>query len=188
MAVSFSFSDEEQHILADVVLNAIDGRLKNEPMSPPDLSKYPPKLVRNLGCFVTLNIHGRLRGCIGTIVAREPLVLNAWRMAQAAAFKDPRFKPLTAAEWPDTSVEITLLDALSVCPDISKIEIGRHGLVLQARGHSGVFLPQVPVEQGWNLGQYLTHLCAKAGLPDRSWEAPDARLFWYEGFKFTARA
>ena len=70
------------------------------------------------------------------------------------------------------------------CPDPKQIEIGRHGLVLVLGRRQGVFLPQVPVEQKWDLGQYLTHLCYKAGLPDGSWKHPEAQLWWYEGLVF----
>lgn len=187
MAVAFSFDKTEQQILAGIVVDVIEKRLHGEAVLPPNPGDYNANLVQDLGCFVTLTIMGQLRGCIGSIVGTEPLVLCAWHMAQAAAFRDPRFPPLRPAEWPHTRVEITILDKLSICPDPQKIEIGRHGLVLQYAGRSGVFLPQVPVEQGWDLGQYLSNLCRKAGLPDGSWKAPGAHLYWYEGFEFLAR-
>lgn len=187
MAVSFSFTETEQQCMAGIVCDVISARLRNEAVQPPHPEDYPPALQKHLGCFVTLTIMGNLRGCIGSIVGREPLVTCVWNMAQAAAFRDPRFIPLRASEWPLTEAEITVLDELSLCPDPGRIEIGRHGLVLQYGGRSGVFLPQVPVEQGWNLEQYLSNLCRKAGLPDGTWQRPGARLFWYEGFKFQAK-
>ena len=187
MAVAFSFDKTEQRILSGIVCDAIEKRLQGEAPLPPAPKDYNANLVQNLGCFVTLTIMGHLRGCIGSIVGTQPLVVCAWNMAQAAAFRDPRFRPLKPSEWPHTRVEITVLDQLSPCPNPEAIEIGRHGLVLQYMGRSGVFLPQVPVEQGWDLDQYLTNLCYKAGLPDGSWKKQGARLFWYEGFKFQAR-
>lgn len=105
-------------------------------------------------------------------------------MAQLAAFDDPRFPPVSPSEWDELSMEITVLGELSLCPDPKRIVIGRHGLVLSAHGRTGVFLPQVPVEQHWDLPAYLTNLCYKAGLPDGSWKAPGARLYWYEGLAF----
>lgn len=187
MAVAFSFTEAEQQILSGIVCDVISARLRNEAVQPPKADEYSPALRQHAGCFVTLTIMGNLRGCIGSIVGREPLVSCAWHMAQAAAFRDPRFRPLRAAEWPLTDVEITVLGELSLCPDPKRIEIGRHGLVLQYGGRSGVFLPQVPVEQGWNLDQYLSNLCRKAGLPDGTWQRPGAQLLWYEGFRFQAR-
>ena len=149
-------------------------------------SARPPWLDAPGASFVTLTTDGRLRGCIGTIVGREPLYLNLWRMARAAAFEDPRFPSLTLREWAGAALHISVLDELTPCPDPEAIEVGRHGLALQYLGHSGVFLPQVPVEQGWDRLSYLEHLCAKAGLPGGSWRAPGARLFWYEALVFDA--
>ena len=136
------------------------------------------------GAFVTLTIAKNLRGCIGAIVGYEPLVQNVWRMAEQAAFHDPRFPPLSAKEWPNTHLEISVLSEAVLCPDVNAIEIGRHGLILQYAGHTGVFLPQVPVEQGWNREEYLEHLCRKAGVAQGSWQAEGARIFWYEAFVF----
>lgn len=187
MAVAFSISKEEQDLLSRVVLDVISDRLESKEVHAPKLEEFPENLRQRLGCFVTLNIRHRLRGCIGTIVGMEPLVTSAWKMAQASAFNDHRFPRLTASEWPNVSVEITVLDKLTPCPGTDRIEIGKHGLVLQFAGRTGVFLPQVPVEQHWDVPAYLSNLCRKAGVPDGSWKEPKARLFWYEGFKFTAR-
>ena len=107
-------------------------------------------------------------------------------MAQAAAFADTRFPALSLSEWPRVNVDISVLDELTVCPDPQAVEVGRHGLVLQYAGRSGVFLPQVPVEQGWDRLAYLDNLCLKAGLPLGSWKEPGAQLYWYEAVVFKA--
>ncbi|MDE7242115.1 AmmeMemoRadiSam system protein A [Desulfovibrio sp.] len=145
-----------------------------------------PVLGRPLGAFVTITLGGNLRGCIGTIVGREPLEETVWRMARAAALEDPRFPPLTAREWARANLEISVLDELTPCPDPARIEVGRHGLALQYGGRTGVFLPQVPIEQGWDREAYLENLCRKAGVPQGSWRMPQARLFWYEAQVFPA--
>lgn len=145
-----------------------------------------PALRRALGSFVTITLRGQLRGCIGSIVGTEPLEENVWRMARAAALEDPRFPPLTPGEWAQAQLDISVLDELSPCPDPARIEVGKHGLALQYGGRSGVFLPQVPVEQGWDRNAYLDHLCAKAGVPAGTWRLPGARLFWYEALVFAA--
>ena len=143
-------------------------------------------LTRPLGSFVTITLGGNLRGCIGTIVGREPLEENVWRMARAAALEDPRFPPLTAREWERAALDISVLDELTACPDPQRIVVGRHGVALQYGGRSGVFLPQVPVEQGWDRETYLDHLCLKAGVPVGSWRLPGAHLYWYEAQVFPA--
>ena len=70
--------------------------------------------------------------------------------------------------------------------DPEKITVGQHGLILQWQGYSGVFLPQVPVEQGWDRLEYLDNLCLKAGLPKGSWRKPGVELFSFEAFVFPA--
>lgn len=185
MSLSFALDESEKSFLGDQAKRSIESRLFNlaeqDPEQPEDQSSI---LCRDLGSFVTLTIDGRLRGCIGTIVGREPLFLNVWSMARAAAFDDPRFPPLAKNEWPLVGMEISVLDAPTPCADPSLIEIGRDGLILQYGGRSGVFLPQVPVEQGWSREEYLDHLCLKAGVPVGSWRKPSARLFWYQALVF----
>lgn len=197
MALSFVLDDAEREFLGRQAILAIESVLARdevEPLQPVpanvgesvrDIGRSP--LNMDLGSFVTLSKNHNLRGCIGTIIAHEPLYLNVWNMARSAAFNDPRFPPLTREEWPQVSMEISVLDQPSLCPDPSQIEIGRDGLILQFMGHSGVFLPQVPVEQGWNLDQYLNHLCLKAGVPAGSWQNPQARLFWYQALVFPVK-
>lgn len=155
---------------------------KQAPALPPKLVKST--LAKSLGSFVTLKIRGRLRGCIGTMIGHEPLFRNVWRMARAAAFEDLRFPPLRPEEFERLDIHISVVGPLSPCPSIDQIEIGRHGLLLELDGSSGVFLPEVPVEQGWNKQMYLENLCIKAGLPSKSWRHERAHLYWYETFSF----
>lgn len=188
MGVTFSLNDEERRWLSRLARQSIETALAGRHTAVPD---PPPELAGGtlsalLGSFVTLNKDGDLRGCIGTMLGREPLWQNVWRMARAAAFEDPRFPPLSAAEWPQCSLHISVLGPLSPCPDPQQIVIGRHGLLLRLGLRQGVFLPQVPVEQGWDLRQYLEHLCRKAGLPSGSWRDPQALLFWFESLVFEA--
>lgn len=188
MGVSFSLNDDERQWLAQLARNSIETALTGHEGPVPDL---PPALAhgtlsQSLGSFVTLNKGGDLRGCIGHMVGREPLYRNVWRMARAAAFDDPRFPALRADEWPHCRLHISVLGPLSPCPDPAQIVIGRHGLLLRLGMRQGVFLPQVPVEQGWDRTQYLEHLCRKAGLPSGSWRDPQALLYWFESLVFEA--
>lgn len=190
MPLSFALDQEQKDFLGRQARTSIESRLYGHAEAVPAVPELPAgkrennPLFRRLGSFVTLQLDGSLRGCIGTIVAHEPLYLNVWNMASAAAFEDPRFSPLRPGEWSRVDMEISVLDQPAPCPDPGAIVIGRDGLILQARGASGVFLPQVPLEQGWNLPTYLSMLCAKAGLPDGAWRWPDARLFWYQAQVF----
>lgn len=194
MALSFDLDQAQKDFLGRQARVAIDSALQGNISAMPLLpepesgaAQTGSALGRDLGSFVTLNEGGALRGCIGTIIAREPLYLNVWNMARAAAFNDPRFPPLQAAEWPKVEMEISVLDQPTRCPDVEQIVIGRDGLILSYKGRSGVFLPQVPVEQGWNLDQYLNNLCIKAGVPVGSWSKPGAEIFWYQALVFPVK-
>lgn len=189
--LSFSLDAAEKDFLARQVRRSIEAALAGisvpeAPQPPAGLDGPESPLRRPLGAFVTLNMHGALRGCIGNIIGRAPLYAVVWDMARAAAFSDPRFPPLTAAEWPQVHLDISVLGPLTPCPDAHAVEVGRHGLVLQFEGRSGVFLPQVPVEQGWDRLAYLDNLCRKAGLPPGTWKLPGAQLFWFEAEVFEA--
>lgn len=146
------------------------------------------RLLTPSGAFVTLHLmHGgvpELRGCIGLMEPVMPLVLAVARMAWAAAFEDRRFLPLRAEEIPALELDISVLGALSPCAP-EDIELGRHGIKLEAMGRAAVFLPQVPTEQGWNFGQTLDALRRKAGLPPdviapEAFRGGRSRLFCYE--------
>lgn len=117
------------------------------------------------GLFVTLHKHGELRGCIGYIEGIRPLSRALFEMADAAAFRDPRFPALRAEELEETDIEISLLSLLQKVDSYRDIEIGKHGMILKKGMQQAVFLPQVATEQGWDLKTTLQHLCLKAGLP-----------------------
>ncbi len=123
------------------------------------------------GVFVTLHKGGQLRGCIGHIMAQLPLEQAVIENAHSAAFRDPRFSPLTAEELPLTHLEISVLTPLRRIDSHAEIELGRHGVLLSKAGRRAVFLPQVAPEQGWTREQMLTHLSLKAGLRPDDWRS-----------------
>lgn len=154
--------------LLNLARESIAVRLNNGPLPNPATDNA--ELRRPLGAFVTLKINGELRGCIGNLTGSLPLYQMVQQMAQAAAFEDPRFPPLTAEELERVTVEISVLSPLRRITSTDQIQIGRDGLYLIKGSNRGVFLPQVPVEQGWDLPQYLDNLCEKAGLQAGCWQ------------------
>jgi AmmeMemoRadiSam system protein B/AmmeMemoRadiSam system protein A len=154
--------------LLTLARDSIAARLGGE--SLPDPSVEDAELLRPLGAFVTLKIDGELRGCIGNLTASGPLYQIVQQMAQAAAFEDPRFPPLAAEELEQVTIEISVLSPMRRITSTDEIEIGRDGLYLIKGANRGVFLPQVPVEQGWDLPQYLDNLCEKAWLSAGCWQ------------------
>lgn len=136
------------------------------------------------GGFVSLHEEGALRGCIGRITASGPLLETIRSMAESAAFEDPRFEPLSASELPRVKLEITLLSPLKRIDDVSEIEVGKHGIYIVRGWHSGILLPQVAVEYGWDRATFLQQVCHKAGMQADAWRAPDTELFIFEGLVF----
>lgn len=131
---------------------------------------------RKLGVFVTLRRGGALRGCIGSITGEESLIRAVRRRTLDAAFHDHRFSPLREDELPDVTIEHSILSPLRPVTDPATILPGEHGVVLSCRGHRGVFLPEVAVQQGWGLEEMLDALSVKAGLERRAWQEREARL------------
>lgn len=120
--------------------------------------------------FVTLKKNGRLRGCIGDIFPRQPLYKSVIANAINACLNDRRFSPVTTSECNDITIEISALTPPELVASSADIRIGTDGVVLRKNGRSAVFLPQVALEQGWDLETTLTHLSTKAGLPADAWK------------------
>lgn len=171
--MSFSLSDTEKQILLQTAREAIRSKVYD---TSPDYEEPTENLETECGAFVTLHKHGSLRGCIGHIVATQPLIETIKDMAGAAAFQDPRFPPLSREEFEEIDIEISVLSPLEKIDDVDTIEIGKHGVYLQHGRASGVLLPQVATEQQWDREQFLTHTCYKAGLPGSCWKDPKTEI------------
>ncbi|MBI3891237.1 MAG: AmmeMemoRadiSam system protein B [Candidatus Wallbacteria bacterium] len=137
---------------------------------PPALPADEPALGRLGAAFVTLMEKGALRGCIGTVEPRMSLGETVREMAGEAALRDPRFAPVTAAELPDLEFEISVLSPMVPVKDAAEIQVGRHGLRVTRGGYSGILLPQVPIDLGWDRNTFLAEVCRKAGLPPDAWK------------------
>jgi len=135
------------------------------------------------GAFVTLTKAGDLRGCIGFIQPVVPLGRAVIRTAIYAATEDPRFPPVTAAELQGRRVEISVLTPAREIADPRLVKVGTHGLIVEKDGYSGVLLPQVPVEFGWDRETFLGEACLKAGLPRDAWKH-GAKLSVFEAIVF----
>lgn len=106
-----------------------------------------------------------------------PLFQTVKEMAVQAAFADPRFPPLTPDELSELDLEISVLTPLERIKDPSRIEIGKHGLLIRKKSYSGLLLPQVATDHGWDRQQFLEWTCRKASLPPRAWQDPDTEIF-----------
>ena len=140
-----------------------------------------PALLEHRATFVTLRQRetGDLRGCRGETVARRPLIESVAHMAISSATEDPRFTPVTIDEVTALHIEISALSPLEPIA-AEDVEVGRHGLVISRGPYSGLLLPQVPVNHGWDREEFLDWVCRKAGLPDGAWQSKDADLCGFE--------
>jgi len=150
------------------------------------LSETDPVLIQEMGAFVTLNKHGELRGCIGNLSASQPLYLTVRDMAVEAAVDDPRFSAVTLSELKDIEIEISVLSPLKKVDSADEIELGKHGVLVRKGYQSGVFLPQVATETGWNKEEFLNNLCAhKAGLAQDAWKDKNTDLYIFNAEVFS---
>lgn len=180
MDFHFSLTQAEKDFLHDLVRLSIRSRFEPGTRLPAPISQA---MEDRCGAFVTLKRKGRLRGCIGHIVGDKPLHRTVAEMARAAAFNDPRFPPVSAGELPDLDVEISILSPLSGCTP-EEVQPGRHGLLVRRGRNSGLLLPQVAREYGWDRETFLAQTCLKAGLPRGAWQNPAAEIFCFEAEVF----
>jgi len=172
-----SLSDQQKQSLLALARQTITEYVTRRKTPEPEVKDE--RLQANAATFVTINRQHILRGCIGNIQPVMPLYHSVIRNAVSASSQDPRFPPMNKEELRDMEVEITILSPLEPLVDASEIRIGTHGLYLIKGDHAGILLPQVPVEQGWDVPTFLDQVSIKAGLPKGAWK--DAQLF-----KFTA--
>lgn len=128
-----------------------------------------PVFAQKRGVFVTLHRDGELRGCIGYPLPLKPLGEAVQEMAIAAAFDDPRFPAVTADELAGLDIEISVLTVPREVAGPDRVRVGVDGIIISKGAQRGLLLPQVPLEQGWDLEQYLSYGCRKAGLPADEW-------------------
>ena len=151
---------------------------------------FEKKFSYNSGVFVTLNDPKGLRGCIGYPLPDKKLYNALEDAAIAAATEDPRFPKVELEELDKITFEVTVLtppEEILVNDPLeysSKINVGKDGLIVKNNFNSGLLLPQVPVEYGWNSQEFLNHTCEKAGLPNDIWKNSQTKVLKFEGVVF----
>ncbi len=173
---------EEQRSLVQIARTTLDSYIKTG--KAPEPAAATARLAEKRGAFVTLHEQGELRGCIGYIEAVQPVYRAVRDMAISASTEDPRFPPVGPAELKDIDIEITVLSLLRRISDPESVVVGKHGLVMRQGGRSGLLLPQVPVEQGWDRRQFLEYTCLKAGLATDAWQDKRTEMYVFTGQVF----
>jgi AmmeMemoRadiSam system protein B/AmmeMemoRadiSam system protein A len=174
-SIDSELTSEEKAYLKRVASETIEARLQGK--QTPVFEPITPTMTEPRGAFVTIHKHGQLRGCIGHMIAHYPLIETVSKMAIAAAFEDPRFKPVDSSEFSELDFEISVLTPMKKISDVSEIEVGKHGIYIKKGYASGVLLPQVATEHGWDRDTFLEHTCRKAGLPLNAWKEKGVDIY-----------
>ena len=173
-SLSIELNNEQQSGLLELARESIALGLNTHHALKVEPANYRGVLAENLASFVTLTLGGALRGCIGSLTATRPLAQDVANAAFSAAFKDPRFSPLSEQELESVLIEISVLsvpEPLDINNEeelLSQLVPHRDGLVLEDREHRATFLPKV-WEHLPQAKTFLTQLKHKAGLPADYW-------------------
>ncbi|MFH1673890.1 MAG: AmmeMemoRadiSam system protein B [Pseudomonadota bacterium] len=188
MTVNQNLPSAERKFLLKLARSVIAARLKGEQFTiNPD--EVPEALQEQRGCFVTLHIGESLRGCIGTLLPVDPLYESIHKNALNAAFRDPRFPPLTLNELDKVHLEISVLTVPETISFTDGEDLKRqlkpnvHGVILSQGGRSSTFLPQV-WEQLPDKEEFLEHLCLKGWMSGTCWKDPKTKVEVYEAEVF----
>ena len=176
--------DDGKHLLG-VARKTIQQALFDQKEDKQTEEVLNPVFTEPRGTFATLTINGNLRGCIGHIIPQESLIEGIRINAINAAFRDPRFAPLTREEWENVKIEISILTypkplSFSDADDLlEKLRPGTDGVIIKKGFCEATFLPQV-WEQLPEKEHFLTHLCLKAGLKRDEWKKGDMEVSTYQ--------
>jgi uncharacterized protein (TIGR00296 family) len=188
MKESKEFSDSDGEKLVKMARKAVTEILKNN--SKINDSDFNSKFDFESGVFVTLNKQNSLRGCIGYPIPIKKLSQGLVDAAISAATQDTRFNPVTADELDKIIFEVTVLTPpIEIKVEqpseyLKQIQVGRDGLIVENSYSSGLLLPQVPTEYGWNVEEFLEYTCQKAGLEKDAWKDKDTKISRFQGVIF----
>jgi AmmeMemoRadiSam system protein A len=172
---AMNLSTADKQLLLQTARDSIAAQFTGKAAAPVETASTVLKEPR--GAFVSLHRQGQLRGCIGYIEAVKPLLETVREMAPAAAFNDPRFRPLGREELADLEIEISVLTPMRLIQSTDEIEVGQHGLYIIRGLSRGLLLPQVATQYNWDRLTFLEQTCAKAGLPPDAWKDPSAKIY-----------
>ena len=188
MIFEFELSDDDGQVLVKMARTAVTEYLQNN--TKINNKEFNSRFNIDSGIFVTITKENSLRGCIGYPLPIKKLSNAVIDSAIAAATEDPRFPAINPNELDNLIFEVTVLtppieinvekyeDYLSI------IKVGRDGLIVENKQCSGLLLPQVPKEYGWDIEEFLAHTSEKAGLEKNAWKDQDTKVSRFEGIIF----
>jgi uncharacterized protein (TIGR00296 family) len=188
MTESKKFSDVDGEELVKKARKAVIEFLKNN--SKISDAEFNSKFDFSSGVFVTLNKQDSLRGCIGYPLPIKKLSDGLIDAAISAATQDTRFSPVSIDELDKITFEVTVLTppveikVEQPSEYLKQIQVGKDGLIVENSYSSGLLLPQVPTEYGWNIEEFLEYTCQKAGLEKDAWKDKDTKISKFQGVIF----
>jgi len=189
VAMENKLTEQEKKLLLKLARQAMEAKVRGEPLPPVEIDKLPEELQQKGATFVTLTIHGNLRGCVGALEAYLPLVEDVREHSMAAATQDYRFMPVSPGELANIKIEISQLtipveleyrDGEDL---LTKLRPGVDGVILQDGSHRATFLPQV-WEKLPDPAIFLSYLCNKMGAAENLWRWKKIRVFTYQVDEF----
>ena len=170
-------TDSQKKRLLEIARESISAFIKERRRKA--FNEKDPALNASSGAFVTLHKESEgLRGCIGNMAGLGPLYQTIADMAIEAATGDPRFSPLSSQELDEVDIEISVLSPLKRVASHEDVKIPGHGVLVRKGLRSGVYLPQVADEAGWEKEEFLTSLCGhKAGMDPKAWKDPSTEIY-----------
>lgn len=176
---------KQKEVLLNVAKQTVETYVQEG--AKPEFNITDERLREPEGAFVTLKKNGELRGCIGQIVQTEaPLWKVIQDVAVSAAVDDDRFEPVTSEELSELTYEVSVLSIPSQVDNWRQVQPGKHGVIIRQGQRSGVFLPQVAEETGWNREEFLSQLCfQKLGSTPECYKDPNAELFIFTAQAFS---
>ena len=191
--LSLELSLEEGKFLVELARKAVEEYLKSRKRISAS-ENISEKLLQPCGVFVTINTirdgEKELRGCIGYPYPTTPLVQAVIESAISSATQDPRFYPLSLSELDNVVFEVSvltppqLIEVKKPSEYLTKIMVGKDGLIVERGMFKGLLLPQVPVEWEWDEEEFLCQCCIKAGLPPDCWLLKDTKIYTFQAIIF----
>jgi len=171
-----SLSDDHKSALLQIARQSlVETIVRGRPWQPDAPTGL---LAQRRGAFVTLELRGKLRGCVGQVEAQKSLASTVARCAIAAAREDDRFNPVQPEEVAQLTIEISVLSPPRPIKP-GEIQIGTHGLIVEGGPFRGLLLPQVATERNWTAEKFLLETCLKAGLPAAAWKSAETKIFGF---------
>ena len=185
--MDFNLTENDKKELLKISRNTLFQYINNKKIPEIEEKKLSPNLLVKAGAFVSLHIAENLRGCIGRFVVDDALYKIIQEMTISSATQDNRFSPVSKKEIEQINIEISVLTPMKKIDDISEIEIGKHGVYIKSDYSTGTLLPQVAVNNNWNVEEFLGY-CSKhkTGIEWDGWK--NAEVYIYQAIVFDEKS